>query len=293
MKNNINNKCKVSVIIPVYNRAKTIADAIESVFAQTYTDYEIILVDDGSNDNFMKIVAQYGDRVTCIYQKNNGPAAARNNGIRHAKGEFIAFLDSDDSWLPIKLEKQLKCLEGDPRLGLIGTGYYNCDENLRNPIRQEIIKMANTEREEILIQNIRPTSSVVVRRVCFEVVGMFNEEMKFAEDWDMWIRIAQSFSIGTLDDSLVYMRKHTKSLSGSSANTDYNFGLWKKLILSNRKQLPEMNFVVYLKAMSFYYLNLSYTRRIAGDIRGGRWFLFMSLIHCPFFLARQFFRKQF
>lgn len=284
----INTNKTFSVIIPLYNRADTIEDAVDSVLAQTYNNHEIIIVDDGSTDNFTKTLAQYGDAVTCISQENRGPAAARNKGIRHAQGEFVAFLDSDDAWLPTKLEKQLDCFRKNLDFCLIGTGHFNCDENLRSCVRQKRIKMAKNDKEGILIQNLWPNSSVVVRRFCFEKVGFFNEGMKFAEDWDMWIRIAQFFPVGTLEEPLVCFRQHSKGLAGSPANNDYNFSVWKKLIINNRKQLPGMNLVVYLKAMSFYYLNLSYARKIAGNIEESRWLLIKSICFWPFLLLKRF-----
>lgn len=274
-------KCEVSVILPVYNRADTICTAIDSVLAQSYKSYEIILVDDGSEDNLKEILLRYGDKVTYIYQKNSGPSAARNNGIRNANGKFIAFLDSDDAWLPLKLEKQIEYFYRIESLGLIGTGYFICDENLCEPANPRKVKMARTAREEILIHNIWPTPSVVVRRSCFDTVGMFNENMRFAEDWEMWIRIAQDFPIATLEEPLVYIRKHSLGLAGSANNQVYNFKIWKDLILFNRKKIPFMSFVTYRKAMSFYFFNLSYIRWESGKKMSGRWCLLISMIYYP------------
>lgn len=98
----------VSVIIPTYNSAPYIVDAIGSVLAQTYQNLEIIVVDDGSNDNTREVLVRYRDKITCLYQENRGVSAARNRGMQHAQGEFIALLDADDIWLPTKLERQLR-----------------------------------------------------------------------------------------------------------------------------------------------------------------------------------------
>lgn len=277
----------VSIIIPMYNRAHTISDAVNSVMAQTYDNYEVILVDDGSTDNTKEIITRDFDAVTYIYQENCGPSVARNTGIKHAKGELIAFLDSDDAWLPFKLEKQLQCLAEQPDLGMIGTDYFNCDENLGNPIRQAHLKFARTEREEILIRNLWPTPSLLIRRSCFDAVGLFNEEMRFAEDWDMWIRIAQSYPVATINEPLVLIRKHRQSLAGSVGNSDYNYELWKKLILSNRQRFPRMSFVAYHKAMSFYFFNRSYDCQVKSDARGERRFLLKSLLYWPFFIPKR------
>ena len=280
----VKSKGITSVIIPVYNRANTICDAINSVLAQSYSNYEIILVDDGSTDNLKEVIFQYGDNITYVYQNNSGASAARNNGIRRANGEFIAFLDSDDAWLPSKLEKQLAYLDMVEGLGLIGTGYFNCDENLCTPVIPVKLKMAKTEREEILIRNIWPTPSVIVRRSCFETVGMFNENMRFAEDWEMWIRIAQAFPVATLEEPLVCIRNHTYGLAGSANNQVYNFKIWKELILSNRTKIPFMSFVTYRTAISFYFFNLSYILWKSGKKISSRWYLLISFIYYPFLI---------
>lgn len=110
---------KVSVIIPTYNRAEFISDAIESVLNQTFEDYEIIIVDDGSTDNTKQIVQSYTSKVKYYYQEQSGVSSARNYGIKAATGEYIAFLDSDDQFLPQKLEKQVEVLENNPRIGIV------------------------------------------------------------------------------------------------------------------------------------------------------------------------------
>ncbi|MCK4819314.1 glycosyltransferase family 2 protein, partial [bacterium] len=106
----------VSVIIPTCNRAEYITQAIDSVLAQTYTDYEIIVVDDGSTDNTKEVMEPYMDRIRYIYQENAGVSAARNTGIKAAKGDWVAFLDSDDEWLPGKLAVQIRAVERHPQL---------------------------------------------------------------------------------------------------------------------------------------------------------------------------------
>src|SRR5262245_55808061 len=111
----------VSIVIPAYNAAPFIGDALQSVFAQTYSDYEVIVVNDGSpdTDELLKVLAPFRDRLTYLEQENKGPSAARNHAIEKARGEFIAFLDSDDSWLPDYLTEQIKFINGDPRFDMV------------------------------------------------------------------------------------------------------------------------------------------------------------------------------
>ena len=276
----------VSVIIPTYNRARYLPTALDSIIAQTVKPLEIIVVDDGSTDDTEQVVAFYHDSVSYIRQENAGPSAARNLGIRAARGSIIAFLDSDDAWLPLKLEKQLNCFTEKPDLGMIGTGYFNCDENLGNPVWQASFKLAATEREEILIRNLWPTPTLLIRRNCFDAVGMFDEEMKFAEDWDMWTRIAQAFPATTVREPLVLTRKHQLSLSGSSSNLDYNYELWKKLIIRNRQRYS-MNFVTFQKAKSFYFFNRSYSCNLNGDDRSELRYLLKSIVCWPFYAPKR------
>ena len=119
----------VSVIIPAYNSADFIDEALKSVFDQTYKDLEIIVVDDGSTDDTRAVLEKYGDRVNYHYQDNNGPASARNRGIKLARGKYIAFLDADDLWLPTKLEKQVALFKNRENLGFVTTGVCSFDEN--------------------------------------------------------------------------------------------------------------------------------------------------------------------
>lgn len=275
----------VSVIIPTYNRCKELRVALDSVISQTYQNIEIIVVDDGSTDNTREVVSSYTD-VKYLVQNNNGPSAARNTGIKNSHGELIAFLDSDDAWLPHKLEKQVRCFVERPELGIVGTGCFNCDENLANPTARSNLKLAKSDREQILIWNYWPTPSLCIRRICFDTVGFFDEEMKFAEDWDMWIRIAQSFQSFTIKEPLILIRKHQQSLSGSAANRDYNYDLWEKLIIKNKERYS-MGFITFHKAMSYYYFNRSYGCQVSGDGRGEQHYLLQSLIHWPFYYPKR------
>lgn len=276
----------VSVIIPTYNRARYLPDALDSLIAQTVQPFEVIVVDDGSNDNTEQVVASYGDQVRYLRQENAGPSAARNRGIRAARSRIVAFLDSDDAWLPHKLEKQLKCLAERPELGLIGTGLFDCDENLENPIRQADLKLASSEREEVLIRNIWPLTSILIQCSCFDAVGLFDEKMRFAEDWDLWIRIAHSFPVATVKEPLVLMRKHQQSLTGSTANRNYNYDLWEELIIRNRQRYS-MSFVAFRKAMSYYLFNKSYSCQMNGEVHNEVRYLLKSLAYWPFYAPKR------
>jgi glycosyltransferase involved in cell wall biosynthesis len=187
----------VSVIIPAYNTADHIAAALESVFAQTFGDLEVILVNDGSpdTDRFEKAIQPYLSRITYLTQENGGPSSARNLGIRQARGEWLAFLDSDDIWLPKYLEEQLKFLRTDAALDMV-----YCDATLEGDPRvagttfmQHYPSSGSVTFESILIEETQVlTSATIVRRRKVIAVGLFDEELRCAEDHDLWLRISHA-----------------------------------------------------------------------------------------------------
>ena len=183
----------ISVIVPTYNHAEFLPQALESIFSQTCGDHEIIVVDDGSSDETRSALAPFSDRITYLYQENQGPSVARNRGIRAAQGEYITFLDADDLWLPDKLEAQRAEMEREPRPGLVGCGFYTMDAEGR--IKDTIDKGLSPERfmSQIGTWNVfgNPSCAMVPKSV-FDDVGCFNEKLRFGEDWEMWLRIAEN-----------------------------------------------------------------------------------------------------
>ena len=183
---------KVSVIIPCYNHARFVGEAIQSVLDQTFQDFEIIVVDDGSTDGSHDIVARMGSgRIHYHYQSNEGLAGARNTGIAHASGEFVAFLDSDDLFLPDKLSHQVQALDNQSELGLIAGGYLLVDESgkplaERRPWRYHPhLDVSTWLRDCPFIVN-----AVLVRREWLERVGGFDPALRRVEDKDLWLRLA-------------------------------------------------------------------------------------------------------
>ena len=206
---------EVSIIIPTYNSAKYIPDAINSILNQTFKDYEIIIVDDGSTDNTREILNKYNSKIRYIYQENKGPSAARNIGIKNAKGKYIAFLDADDIWLPDKLQRQMKLFANESSVSFVYTSSYIMNENgfiLRkmqcyNRSRRKILN------ELYLSKSIGNTSSTIIKKECFDKVGLFDETLTVAEDWDMWLRICQRFRFKCIDEPLVMTREYEGSQS--------------------------------------------------------------------------------
>jgi len=186
-------KPKVSVIIPTFNRAKLLSQSIKSVLDQSYQDFEIIVVDDASTDNTEKIVEGFDKRkVKYIrHKKNKGGAVARNTGIKAARGEYIAFQDSDDKWLPDKLEKQMEIFKNlSPEVGIVYTGLW-----------------------WILKRNFVAAPTILVRKKCLEKIGMFNERLPRLQDWELAINLSRYYMFKYVDEPLVVSLYTPNSIS--------------------------------------------------------------------------------
>jgi glycosyltransferase involved in cell wall biosynthesis len=204
----------VSVIIPTYQRAHWVTEAIESVFAQTYDDYEIIVINDGSTDNTREVLAQYGDKILVIQQDNQGLSAARNAGIRVAMGKYIALLDDDDLWLPHKLEKQIPFLEANPDVGLLfSDAYYYGPGAVASPYAQHVGIPSVKTIETLFAKNYVNVPTVVMRRDCLDEVGLFDESLNACEDYDMWLRIVERWRIEYLDELVANYRVSDANMS--------------------------------------------------------------------------------
>ena len=196
---------KVSVIIPVYNAEKYIAATVQSVLSQTYKNFEIIIIDDGTPDNSVQICQQFNDsRIKIVHQKNRGLPGARNTGIRHAQGDYLAFLDADDIWLPEKLEKHVEHLNNSPTVGIsfCYSAFIN-EEGNSTGICQKPRKLYDITPSYVLCRNpVGNGSAAVIRREVFEDIKFqdnlygilenfyFDERLRRAEDIECWLRIS-------------------------------------------------------------------------------------------------------
>lgn len=204
---------KVTVMIPTYNRADFICNAIDSVLGQTFNDYEIIVVDDGSTDNTQKVLSRYNGKIKYYYKDNGGEGSARNYGINKSGGEFIAFLDSDDAWYQNKLESQHRILEKDFNIGLVYTAQHVIDENGKTTGEVKPQNPAHCMKD--LINGCRITMTVMVRKDLFLKYGFFDESMKINVDTDMWIRLSNHTKIVYINEPLALWRRHGSNISGN------------------------------------------------------------------------------
>jgi glycosyltransferase involved in cell wall biosynthesis len=205
---------EVSVIIPAYNYGHFLPDAIESVIDQTYRNFELIVVDDGSTDRTEQVCRRYGDVLKYIYQVNGGVSRAQNTGIEASKGEYIAFLGADDAWMPQKLELQVDFLESHKDIGMVFSNGYNCDEELgiTGMIYENFdTSILDAATENLLVNNFIPGTSVMVRRRCLDSGGLFDEAIRGCEDWHLWIRISLGEKVGYIDQPLIKYRYHANN----------------------------------------------------------------------------------
>jgi teichuronic acid biosynthesis glycosyltransferase TuaG len=211
---------KISVIIPAYNSAKYIAEAIESVLNQTYPVLEVIVVDDGSTDDTAEIVKKIASRpmtyelrpkIRYFYQDNRGPAAARNRGIREARGNYIAFLDSDDLWLPDKIEKQIVLFDrSDYAMVYCDMSHVvNGKTAYKSYLKGRGYKYFGRGDiyDNLLRENFIFTPTVIMRRCILDKIKGFDEKFRICEDYKMWLSIAREYPIGYIDEPLVIRRR--------------------------------------------------------------------------------------
>ncbi len=268
---------KVSIIIPTYNRSRFLRLAVQSVLAQTFTDFEIVIVDDASQDDTRGAVASLRDpRIRYIrHDRNRRISGTRNTGITNSTGEYIAFLDDDDEWLPSKLAQQVAALDSSaPTVGAVYTAFAQIDV-----ATQEVLRIIRPGKRghilhELCKRNwIGTASTVCLRRQCVEEVGLFDESVEFGEEYDMWIRVAHRFDFKYIDEVLVKYGVHANRLS-----TNY------KIMISGLERQLE-------KHASFFAIDrANYSRRYAwlgtlycynGDVRKGREALLEAIMASP------------
>ncbi len=225
----------VSVIIPTYNRGWVLGEAVESVLAQDYADYELIVVDDGSTDATESVLQPYEERIRIFRQKNRGVSAARNTGIRAASGMLIAFLDSDDLWLPAKLGHQVAFFQQHPDAVACQTE----ETWIRNGVRVNPGKRHRKPSGMIFEPSLElclvSPSAVMTRRTLFDQVGLFDESLPACEDYDLWLRVSCRFPIHRLPTPLIIKRGgHSDQLSRKPGLDRYRIQSLVKIIDSGR-----------------------------------------------------------
>lgn len=244
---------KVSVIIPVYGVEKYIAATVQSVLAQSYKNFEILIIDDASLDRSIEICQLFKDtRIKIIHQANRGLAGARNTGIRHAEGEYLAFLDGDDLWLPQKLEKHIAHLETSPQVGVSFSRSAFIDEAGQSLNTYQMPKLKGISTSDLLGRNpVGNGSAAVIRREVFEAIKFqdnlhgtvedfyFDESFRQSEDMECWIRISikTDWQLEGIPQALTLYRVNS---NGLSANILKQLDSWEKVIDKTRFYAPKI-----------------------------------------------------
>jgi glycosyltransferase involved in cell wall biosynthesis len=275
----------VSIVIPAYNNAKFLPEAIESVLDQTYKDYEIIVVDDGSTDNTKEVLAPYFDKIKYIQQQNQGAGNARNTGIRHSQGEYIAFLDADDVWLPEKLHIQINYLNNNPRIAMVYSLSYSMSEDGKQIKKKG--KWGRTLPSEnlfdvLFLHNIIPTSTVVVRNEVFNTIGLFDESLINSQDRDLWLRIARELNVAGISKLLSKYRHTSGSLRKNKGAIEFIRRVIEKHYKLSIDLGRPISTTLYKKALARSFFRAGKRHLRAGDKEKALENFFLSLKYSAF-----------
>ncbi|MFH0772371.1 MAG: glycosyltransferase [Candidatus Omnitrophota bacterium] len=275
----------VSVIIPTYNRARYLKEAIDSVLRQTFQGFEIIVVDDSSTDDTKDVVSSYGRKVKYILQENRERAAARNRGARDSEGDYVAFLDSDDLWLPNHLEECLKALRNVPDAGVFFSGSYIIDENGAIVSKMGLSPFNGYVLDEIISKYSSGgcnASSCLIKKTAFEKAGYFNEDrvLSGSEDWEMWARIsAQEKFISTgVYTAMVRFHKGKSSIDADRMAKSMTMAL--DLLYKNPLISPRIE-RLRKQAYAGLFTTIGINYYAAGKMNAARGYLKKAVKSCP------------
>lgn len=210
----MDSKITVSVIMSVYNGARYLREAIDSVLNQTFKDFEFIIVEDGSTDKTAEILTSYNDpRIKVITQPHSGMAPAKNKAIRASSGKYIAIMDADDISFPERFEKQVKFLETYKNIGLVGSAYLEISEDGR-PLKVVTVLLPNEEiQKNLLICNAFGHGTMMFRKDCLDRIEFYREELKHVEDYDLALRFAEQYEVANIGEPLYKYRLTLRSIS--------------------------------------------------------------------------------
>lgn len=276
----------ISVIIPTFNRSKFLSMAVNSVLRQSIQDFEIIIVDDCSQDDTSEIVDSIKNKkIKYIrHTANKGESGSRNTGISHSDSEYIAFLDDDDEWYVNKLERQISVIRDNPGdFGAVYTGFFYRDIVTGNSIGQFAPREHGYIFNELLCSNCVPGggSTILLKRECFEEAGLFDPEFKTCADWDMWIRISRNYKFAYVKEPLIYYNQHGNNVT---KNLDAFIQGEERIIEKHKSDMqksPKAYSVNCFALGAFYLLN--------GDVSKSRDLFIKSVTLYPFHLRPYFY----
>ena len=275
----------VSVVIPAYNQGQFVRDAVLSALEQTYQPLEVIVIDDGSTDDTVIRLAPYAQRIRIIRQENRGLSAARNTGIRHSSGEWIALLDADDVWHRQKLEVQLAAVRGRDDVALVGSSRASSLSNLSLPSP----RVYELTVRDFVLSSRTGTSGALIRRSCFDTVGLFDESLRSVEDRDMWLRLAARFPCVLVDSPCWWYRIHPMQMNRNSHRMFVNY----RRVLSNFFATHPQHRQLYRQAMAYLYFDAVWPHFEEGKRLAALYFLVRSLCYRPLGLGDERIKSHF
>ncbi len=285
----------VSVVMPAYNCEEFIGEAIDSVLRQTYNHYEIIIINDGSTDGTEETILRLDSAlITLINQPNKGVASARNTGIQQARGEFIAFLDSDDIWQNDTLTLQYEHLEKDQDIGLVYGDMELFDST--GILSENWLVEAGWPRPEgfifkdLLFKCLFQTSTVMVRREVLDDVGLFDDSLLLGEDYDLWLRIAAKYKIGYIPKVITKYRRNAQSLTSSNTSPiPLEITVAEKALEREPEQAAKISRQIIRKGFSTRYFEEGYSAFVDGKYDIAKYRLLKSLSLVPWNFRTLFF----
>ena len=288
----------VSVVVPTYNYRHYVGEAIESVLAQSHQPLEILVVDDGSTDGTQEELRRFNGRIRYLHQPNRGLSAARNTGILAAAGEFIALLDADDLWAPTKIEKQMALMDS-PEVGVVFCALNRIDvRSGAEEVKHCLPDSRGDLRRMLLHRNCMTASTVLVRRACFEKAGLFDESLRSAEDWDMWIRISRHFHFDYVPEPLITYRIHGANMTKKIATMhQYQMQVLRRAF--DEDPIAAADRLLRRRGLAYVHFDAGDEYFAAGDYRAARRHLLRSVVLWPFsyrhcsYLARTVIRRAF
>jgi glycosyltransferase involved in cell wall biosynthesis len=281
---------RITALIPTYNSDRYICDTVESVLAQTYPVHEVIVVDDGSTDRTQEVLARYGDRIRYIRQRNAGPPVARNTGLAIATGDWIALLDSDDLWVPKKLERQMDYVRQRPLCGLVYTDMKTFDET---GIIEESVKISRNLHlpsgaifREMFAETLFQTSAVLIRKSCLDTVGGFDTDLRMGDDYELFLRISRHYELGYVDEPLVLYRQHATQGTRTwgkqlQQGVPWEFLVLKKIVDRYPEMINELGSATVHQRLSKPYAALAFACVAEGDHENARRLIRGALRYWP------------
>jgi glycosyltransferase involved in cell wall biosynthesis len=249
------NTRKISVVMAVYNGEPHMREAIESIVSQTFSDFEYILLDDGSSDGTLEILQEYEKRDKRIRvlqnQGNIGLTKSLNKGILASRGEYVARMDADDISHPKRFELQTAFLDSNQNCGVVGSWYVKIDEQGKELWRKKL-PLKDEEIKNLLIKsNVFPHASAMVRRAALDKVGLYNESWKLSQDYELWFRIGSQYEIGVIPEFLIYSRISGSSLTNARNREQILYGLRAQRSAIRRGQYPKSAYIFFFRRLLY------------------------------------------